>query len=153
MASDYGGAMPTAALGAGGPVVSRFGLGLAALGRPAYITSGREDDLADRSVAGMRARTFSMLDTAYAAGVSYVDAARSYGRAEEFLGGWLAGRGYPDMIIGSKWGYRYTGGWRLEMVFPQLAKRRVRPVGGGGEHVADLGLAVGDDHTVDEQFG
>ena len=114
MASDYGGAMPTAALGAGGPVVSRFGLGLAALGCPAYITSGREDDLADRSVAGMRARTFSMLGAAYAAGVSYVDAARSYGRAEEFLGDWLAGRGYPDMIIGSKWGYRYTGGWRLD---------------------------------------
>ena len=61
--------MPTAALGAGGPVVSRIGLGLAALGRPAYITSGREEDLPDRSVAGLRARTFSMLDAAYAAGV------------------------------------------------------------------------------------
>ena len=100
--------MPTAALGAGGPVVSRIGLGLAALGRPAYITSGREEDLPDRSVAGMRTRTFLMLDAAYAAGVRYVDAARSYGRAEEFLSDWLAGRGYPDMIIGSKWGYRYT---------------------------------------------
>ena len=43
--------MPTAALGAGGPVVSRIGLGLAALGRPAYITSGREQDLPDRSPA------------------------------------------------------------------------------------------------------
>ncbi len=30
-------------LGASGPVVSRIGLGLAALGRPAYITSGRDD--------------------------------------------------------------------------------------------------------------
>ena len=85
--------MPTAALGAGGPVVSRIGLGLAALGRPAYITSGREEDLPDRSVTGMRTRTFSMLDAAYAAGVRYVDAARSYGRAEEFLAGWLAERG------------------------------------------------------------
>ena len=92
--------MPMVALGAGGPVVSRIGLGLAALGRPAYITGGREDDLPDRSAAGLRARTFSVLDAAYAAGVSYVDAARSYGRAEEFLGGWLAGRGYPDVIIG-----------------------------------------------------
>ena len=85
--------MPTAALGAGGPVVSRIGLGLAALGRPAYITSGREEDLPDRSVAGLRTRTFSMLDRAYAAGVRYVDAARSYGRAEDFLAGWLAERG------------------------------------------------------------
>jgi hypothetical protein len=39
------------------------------------------------------------------------------------------------------------------MVFPQLAKRAVRPVGGGREHVADLDLVVGDDHAVDEQFG
>jgi aryl-alcohol dehydrogenase-like predicted oxidoreductase len=106
--------MPTTALGAGGPVESRIGLGLAALGRPAYITSGRQEDLPDRSVAGLRARTFSMLDAAYAAGVRYADAARSYGRAEEFLAGWLAERGYADVIAGSKWGYRYTGGWRLD---------------------------------------
>ncbi len=106
--------MPTAALGAGGPLVSRVGLGLAALGRPAYITSGREQDLPDRSVAGLRARAYSMLDAAYAAGVRYVDAARSYGLAEEFLAGWLAERGQADMTVGSKWGYRYTGGWRLD---------------------------------------
>src|SRR6201996_843495 len=116
MVSDGGGRirMPAATLRAGGPAVSRIGLGLAALGRPAYITSGREEDLPDRSVAGMRARTFSVLDAAYAAGVRYVDAARSYGLAEEFLAGWLAERGHADVIIGSKWGYRYTGGWRLD---------------------------------------
>src|ERR1700691_5403706 len=107
-------AMPTATLGARGPVVSRVGLGLAALGRPAYITSARAGDLPDRSVAGLRARTFSVLDAAYAAGVRYVDAARSYGLAEEFLAGWLAERGHPDVIVGSKWGYRYTGDWRLD---------------------------------------
>ena len=98
--------MPAARLGPGGPAVSRIGLGLAALGRPAYITAGRADDLPDRSVAGLRARTFEMLDAAYAAGIRYADAARSYGRAEEFLGGWLAERHHPDMIAGSKWGYR-----------------------------------------------
>ena len=54
--------MPATTLGPGGPVVSRLGLGLAALGRPAYITAGRADDLPDRSVAGMEARTFAMLD-------------------------------------------------------------------------------------------
>src|SRR5262249_9508773 len=43
--------------------------------------------------------------------------------------------------------------WRIEMVFPQLAKRAVRPSGGGREHVADLDLAVGDHHAVDEQLG
>jgi Recombinase zinc beta ribbon domain len=50
----------------------------------------------------LRTRTFSMLDAAYAAGVRYVDAARSYGRAEEFLAGWLAERGHADVIVGSK---------------------------------------------------
>ncbi len=64
-------------LGPGGPAVSRIGLGLAALGRPAYITGGRADDLPDRSVAGLRTRTFAMLDVAYSAGVRYIDAARS----------------------------------------------------------------------------
>jgi SRSO17 transposase len=43
--------------------------------------------------------------------------------------------------------------WRIEMVFTQLAKRAVRPVRGGREHVADLYVAVGDDHPVDEQLG
>jgi aryl-alcohol dehydrogenase-like predicted oxidoreductase len=106
--------MPMVPLGPGGPVVSRVGLGLAALGRPAYITGGRERDLPDRSVAGMRARTFAVLDAAQEAGVKYVDAARSYGRAEEFLGEWLAAGGHPRVVVGSKWGYRYTGEWRLD---------------------------------------
>ena len=117
----------------GGPAVSRIGLGLAALGRPAYITSGRDEDLPDRSVAGMRGQTFSMLDAAYAAGVRYVDAARSYGRAEEFLARWLGERGHPDVIVGSKWGYRYTGDWRSTL--PSRRSRNIRwpcspPAGG-----------------------
>ena len=120
--------MPTAALGAGGPVVSRVGLGLAALGRPAYITGGGEGDLPDRSVAGLRTRALSMLDAAYAAGVRYVDAACSYGRAEEFLAGWLAGRGRADVIVGSKWGYRYTGGWRLDAPAQEVKRTVSAPV-------------------------
>ena len=106
--------MPLTRLAPDGPVVSRIGLGLAALGRPAYITTGRAGDLPDRSVAGLVARTFTMLDAAYDAGIRYFDAARSYGRAEEFLRAWLAERGVPDAVAGSKWGYRYTGDWRLD---------------------------------------
>src|SRR4030081_1523492 len=43
-------------------------------------------------------------------------APRSYGRAEEFLGAWLSARGLiPGAVtVGSKWGYRYTGEWRLD---------------------------------------
>ena len=96
--------------------MSRIGLGLAALGRPAYITSGRDADLPDRSVDALRGRSFAVLDAAYAAGVRYFDTARSYGRAEEFLGEWLTARGHPDAVCGSKWGYRYTGDWRLDAV-------------------------------------
>ena len=47
----------------------------------------------------------------------------------------------------------YAERWQIEMVFTQLAKRAVRPVGGGREHVADLDVAVGDDDAVDEQLG
>ncbi len=64
--------MPTTALGAGGRWSPGLGWGCR-FGRPTYITSGREEDLPGRSVAGMRTRTFSMLDAAYAAGVDPAD--------------------------------------------------------------------------------
>jgi hypothetical protein len=38
------------------------------------------------------------------------------------------------------------------MVFPQLAKAGVGALGCDGQRVADLHLAVGDDHPVDEQL-
>jgi hypothetical protein len=41
----------------------------------------------------------------------------------------------------------------IEMVFTQLAKRAMRPVGRGRQDVADLDLVVGDDDAVDEQLG
>jgi aryl-alcohol dehydrogenase-like predicted oxidoreductase len=109
--------IPTSELGSTGLVVSRIGLGLAALGRPAYINLGRARDFgSERSVADLEQRCHDMLDAAYAEGVRYVDAARSYGMAENFLGTWLKSRNPPrDRItVGSKWGYAYTGSWRLD---------------------------------------
>lgn len=98
-----------------------IGLGLAALGRPAYINLGRVAALPeDRSVAAMREATWAVLDAAYAAGVRWVDAARSYGRAEDFLAGWLADRGYTDVTVSSKWGYTYVGGWRLDATMHEV---------------------------------
>jgi aryl-alcohol dehydrogenase-like predicted oxidoreductase len=95
---------------------ARIGLGLAALGRPAYINLGRESDLpAERTVEAMESRAHEVLDAAYARGVRYFDVARSYGRAEEFLSGWLRDRPErDDVVIGSKWGYTYTVGWRAD---------------------------------------
>jgi aryl-alcohol dehydrogenase-like predicted oxidoreductase len=98
----------------GGTPTAVLGLGLAAVGRPAYITLGRDRDLpADRTPAALRARTSELLDTAASLGIGYVDAARSYGRAEEFLASWLQGREQVPFVA-SKWGYRYTGDWRTD---------------------------------------
>ncbi len=95
---------------------SRIGLGLAAVGRPGYINLGRERDLpGERTVAAMRERAHEVLDAAYAQGVRYLDAARSYGRSEEFLAEWLDGRpDVRDVLVGSKWGYTYTADWRTD---------------------------------------
>lgn len=105
-------------LGQTGLAVTPFGLGLAALGRPGYITLGHAGDLqGDYSIAAMQARTHAMLDAAWHAGVRYFDAARSYGRAEEFLGTWLADHTFaPDdrPVVGSKWGYAYTAEWKVQ---------------------------------------
>ena len=111
------GSARTRELGRTGLPVSPLGLGLAALGRPAYINLGHGADLAGRTdVAAMGQHAHGVLDAAYAAGVRYVDAARSYGKAEEFLASWLARRGVPpgEITVGSKWGYTYTGGWRVD---------------------------------------
>jgi aryl-alcohol dehydrogenase-like predicted oxidoreductase len=95
--------------------VARLGLGLAAIGRPAYITPGRDSDLpGDRSRSELRTRTHELLDLAYSLGIRYLDAARSYGDAERFLGSWLDAHGVDDAFVASKWGYTYTGGWRLD---------------------------------------
>jgi aryl-alcohol dehydrogenase-like predicted oxidoreductase len=109
--------IPTGGLGSSQLAVSRLGLGLAALGRPAYITLGRQRDFGpDRNVSELERRCHEMLDAAYAAGIRYVDAARSYGMAENFLGTWLQARNprTDAMTVGSKWGYTYVGSWRLD---------------------------------------
>jgi aryl-alcohol dehydrogenase-like predicted oxidoreductase len=109
--------MPVRRLGSTGLEVTPLGLGLAALGRPAYIDLGRAADLgADRGVEALERRCHHVLDAASAAGVRYLDAARSYGRAEEFLASWLRDRRpAPEALtVGSKWGYVYVGGWRMD---------------------------------------
>jgi aryl-alcohol dehydrogenase-like predicted oxidoreductase len=103
-------------LGRGGPLVSRLGLGLAALGRPAYHTVAHDADFPEgRTPERLEQRTHAVLDAAVAAGIRYVDAARSYGRAELFLRSWLESRrAGGEVVVGSKWGYRYVGEWRLD---------------------------------------
>ncbi|MET0834087.1 MAG: aldo/keto reductase, partial [Actinomycetota bacterium] len=71
---------------------------------------------ADRGVEELERRCHQVLDAAYDHGVRYLDAAPSYGRAEEFLASWLDARRLdPDEVtVGSKWGYTYVGDWRMD---------------------------------------
>lgn len=108
--------MPFARLATATTPTCHIGLGLAVVGRPGYINLGRDHDLGeDRSVETLRTHTHELLDAAYAQGVRYFDAARSYGRSEEFLAGWLNTRSdIGDVVVGSKWGYTYTADWRTD---------------------------------------
>lgn len=97
--------------------VSRIGLGMAALGRPGYITLGHGKDLFfDYTETRMEQQAHELLDLAWASGIRYFDVARSYGKGENFLGNWLLrhDRSSGDVVVGSKWGYTYTAGWQVE---------------------------------------
>jgi aryl-alcohol dehydrogenase-like predicted oxidoreductase len=109
-------------LGRSGITTSAVGLGLAALGRPGYLNLGHGRDFQDHSVEALAERTHAVLDAAYAAGVRHFDAARSYGRAEEFLGSWLHVRALEPgaVTVSSKWGYTYTANWQVEADPPEV---------------------------------
>lgn len=93
---------------------AQLGLGLAALGRPGYVTLNHASDLGGRyNPRIMEAHAHAVLDAAFDAGIRYIDAARSYGRAEDFLASWLKNREVEpgEVVVASKWGYTYTAGW------------------------------------------
>ena len=97
--------------------VPQFGLGLAALGRPGYINLGHAEDLnRDYSESAMRQLAHDVLDVAWQSGIRYFDAARSYGKAESFLGSWIRSREIApeEITVGSKWGYTYTADWKVQ---------------------------------------
>ncbi len=94
-----------------------LGLGLAALGRPGYLTLDHGAAIgADRSVRALEERCDRVCDAAWESGIRWFDAARSYGRAEQFLSRWLTRRGVQpgQVTVSSKWGYTYTAGWKVQ---------------------------------------
>src|SRR3954451_24001101 len=122
----------------------RIGLGLAALGRPGYLNLGHAGDLGeDRSVDALRRRTHEVLDAAYEAGLRAFDAARSYGRAEAFLGDWLRSRRPSEVTVSSKWGYVYTADWQVDADPPEVKHHDVETLRRQlGETRANLGDAL-----------
>lgn len=102
--------------GASSLQVTPIGLGAAALGRPGYISLGHSADIASTDPDAMQQHMHSVLDAAWAAGIRHFDAARSYGRGEEFLGSWLRARDIPpaEVAVSSKWGYTYTADWQVD---------------------------------------
>jgi aryl-alcohol dehydrogenase-like predicted oxidoreductase len=114
---------PMSTLAGTGLLVSRMGLGLAALGRPGYINLGHASDLGGQTdQASMETSAWTVLDHAYARGVRYFDVARSYGKAEAFLARWLQRRRLlpGDVTVGSKWGYTYTANWQADAPVPEI---------------------------------
>ncbi len=110
--------MEKRSFGNSGLYVTPLGIGLAALGRPGYINLGHANDLnSNYDVKVMEDHTHEVLDAAWKCGIRYFDAARSYGRAEQFLSSWLAARGVKpnEITVGSKWGYTYTAGWKIDV--------------------------------------
>ncbi|HEY1988752.1 MAG TPA: aldo/keto reductase [Acidimicrobiales bacterium] len=94
-----------------------LGLGLAALGRPAYLTIDHGAAIgSDRSIEGLQRHSHQVCDAAWEGGIRWFDAARSYGRAEEFLGEWLTRRAISpeEVTVSSKWGYTYTADWKVD---------------------------------------
>ncbi|WNJ16115.1 aldo/keto reductase [Pontibacter sp. G13] len=96
---------------------SKLGIGLAAAGRPGYITLEHGADLNFAyGLDDMESQAHKLLDQAWELGIRYIDLARSYGQAEAFTASWLAK--YPDraseLVIGSKWGYTYTADWKID---------------------------------------
>ena len=118
-------AVRTRPLGATGLQVTPVGLGLAALGRPAYIDLGRDADLgADRGVEALERRCHEVLD-----------AASTHGRPLPGRGPLLRpGRGVPGLLAGRPRARPGRGDGRLQVglhLRRRLADGRRDPRGQG----------------------
>lgn len=117
----------------------------------------------------MERNAHRVLDAAFEGGVRYFDAARSYGKAEAFLASWLERRGLSadEVTVGSKWGYTYTAGWRVDadpaevkdLSAATLQRQVVESRALLGEHLrlyqihsATLESGVLEDHAVLEEL-
>lgn len=88
----------------------RMGLGMAALGRPGYITLDRSAIFGShyRSVEQMQQASNKVMDTLFTlTDKPWLDCARSYGLSEKFASEYLRGKKVDpkSVYVSSKWGY------------------------------------------------
>ena len=88
----------------------RMGLGMAALGRPGYITLDRSAIFGskDRTVEQMQQASNKVMDTLFGlTDKPWLDCARSYGLSEKFVGEYLRAKKVDpsSVYVSSKWGY------------------------------------------------
>lgn len=113
-------------------LLPRFGLGMAALGRPGYINLSRtevfdeegsnKDDVRRRSVESMQEKANSVMtnlmeESKTQGMIPWFDCARSYGLSEKFVGEFLRNQNIQpeDVFVSSKWGYTYVADWKVEL--------------------------------------
>jgi aryl-alcohol dehydrogenase-like predicted oxidoreductase len=106
---------------------TRLGLGLAAIGRPGYINLDHGSDLSGKTdLQSMYTNAIEVLNAAYNAGIRYFDAARSYGKSEEFLSQWIASnKNMKNLSIGSKWGYTYIANWKIDAEIHEVKEHSI----------------------------
>jgi Aldo/keto reductase family len=108
---------------------------MAALGRPGYINLDRSSifgsvEKTKRGVAMMQAAANSVMDTLFELNKNtsqqqqqqrpWLDCARSYGLAEQFVGDYLDNNNIDpkDVYVSSKWGYTYVADWQVSLTEP-----------------------------------
>jgi len=98
----------------------RMGLGMAALGRPGYITLGRSEVFGDvdRSIDKMQQASNNVIDKLFSLTEKpWIDCARSYGLSERFVGEYLRENNIDpkSVYVSSKWGYTYVADWQVSL--------------------------------------
>lgn len=110
----------------------RMGLGMAALGRPGYITLDRASIFGskDRTVEQMQNQANLVIDRLFEESSAsssssssiesprpWLDCARSYGLSEKFVGDYLRSHHVDpkSVYVSSKWGYTYVADFKVEL--------------------------------------
>ena len=93
-------------------MLTKIGLGLAAIGRPEYINLRQNPD-PGKSEADYEKRAEDLLNHAYLMGIRDFDTAPSYGKGEDYLIKWYHKNDYQDLKLSTKWGYTYVANWEI----------------------------------------